>query len=264
MLRRRPGFTLIEMLVVIAIIAVLAAILFPVFSRVRENGRKTKCLANLQQISKAMDLYCSDYGGFIVNWCVSHPSAGSAPNPLNDPASHIVTWDISIGKYLKTQEVFKCGSNRNLARPDVGRNARAYCMTRYSQRIVGQVASGWETSWGHFKDNIPKPTETVLLFEKGDNPPGSWGDACGENIFESHNGPFIENYDPANVAPNGDYQGTDINVRTFHGKGKNLLFVDGHAKFYTIDSGPFAKTGVLPVGGTSVRGLVWTKENWPR
>jgi len=44
------GFTLIELVVVIAILAVLAAILFPVFDRARENARRTCCLSNQKQI----------------------------------------------------------------------------------------------------------------------------------------------------------------------------------------------------------------------
>ncbi|HJN16812.1 MAG TPA: DUF1559 domain-containing protein [Armatimonadota bacterium] len=55
------GFTLIEVLVVIAIIAVLAAILFPVFSRARESGRKATCISNIRQIGMAFLMYADDY-----------------------------------------------------------------------------------------------------------------------------------------------------------------------------------------------------------
>jgi prepilin-type N-terminal cleavage/methylation domain-containing protein/prepilin-type processing-associated H-X9-DG protein len=59
--RERAGFTLIEMLVVIAIIAVLAAILFPVFARARAKARSTRCIANLKQIGNAYMMYSDDY-----------------------------------------------------------------------------------------------------------------------------------------------------------------------------------------------------------
>jgi prepilin-type N-terminal cleavage/methylation domain-containing protein/prepilin-type processing-associated H-X9-DG protein len=55
------GFTLIELLIVIAIIALLAAILFPVFSRARENARRSSCASNLKQIGLGMMQYAQDY-----------------------------------------------------------------------------------------------------------------------------------------------------------------------------------------------------------
>ena len=55
------GFTLIEVLVVVAIIAVLASIIFPVFSSARAKARSTRCVANLKQIGLAVDMYATDY-----------------------------------------------------------------------------------------------------------------------------------------------------------------------------------------------------------
>ena len=59
--RTATGFTLIELLIVVAIIGILAALLFPVFSRARENGRRTSCLNNLKQLGTAFKMYAQDY-----------------------------------------------------------------------------------------------------------------------------------------------------------------------------------------------------------
>ncbi|MBM3459741.1 MAG: DUF1559 domain-containing protein, partial [Armatimonadetes bacterium] len=58
---RKRAFTLIALLVVIAIIDILAAIPFPVFARAREAARKSNCLSNLSQPGKAMLMYAQDY-----------------------------------------------------------------------------------------------------------------------------------------------------------------------------------------------------------
>lgn len=50
-----------EILFVIAIIAVLAAILFPVFSRAREGGRRTQCISNMRQLGVATRTYMDDF-----------------------------------------------------------------------------------------------------------------------------------------------------------------------------------------------------------
>ena len=57
---KHSGFTLIEMLVVIGIIAVLAAVLFPVFTHVREKARASACLSNYHQIGLAVHMYAQD------------------------------------------------------------------------------------------------------------------------------------------------------------------------------------------------------------
>lgn len=63
MQRKRGGFTLVEILTVVAIIVILATILFPVFSRARENARKAQCASTLKQIGLAWRMYANDCDG---------------------------------------------------------------------------------------------------------------------------------------------------------------------------------------------------------
>lgn len=64
--RGRAAFTLVEMLVVIAIIAALAALLFPVFVQARESARQATCVSNCRQLGMANLLYAQDFDERIV------------------------------------------------------------------------------------------------------------------------------------------------------------------------------------------------------
>src|ERR1700733_15695795 len=62
---RRRGFTLVELLVVISIIAVLIAILLPAITRAQSAARRTACMSNLHQIGIAIVNYTDESGGYI-------------------------------------------------------------------------------------------------------------------------------------------------------------------------------------------------------
>ena len=61
--KKKAGFTLIELMIVIAIIAILAAILVPNFLKARAQGQLTACKSNLKNMATALEMYASDFGG---------------------------------------------------------------------------------------------------------------------------------------------------------------------------------------------------------
>lgn len=61
--RYRSAFTLVELLVVIAVLSLLAALLFPSFAKARSQARRTACVSNLKQIGMAFHMYRQDFDG---------------------------------------------------------------------------------------------------------------------------------------------------------------------------------------------------------
>jgi prepilin-type N-terminal cleavage/methylation domain-containing protein/prepilin-type processing-associated H-X9-DG protein len=98
----RKAFTLIELLIVIAIIALLAAILFPVFSRARENARRSSCQSNLKQIGLGIAQYAQDYDERLVQRRYVFSTT---------PSTTYYSWKIALDPYIKSTQVWICPSN---------------------------------------------------------------------------------------------------------------------------------------------------------
>jgi len=105
-LRKRKGFTLIEMLVVIVIIGILIGLLLPVLSRVKEKALRAQCASNLHQICLALIQYAMDFDqqfpsvtGFIND---STDEKNIAPG--DGPESLGLLYD----RYVPDANVFRC------------------------------------------------------------------------------------------------------------------------------------------------------------
>lgn len=116
LLTRRNGFSLIELLTVIAIIAILAAVIFPVMAMVKNRARENQCMTNLHQISMAAQMFKTDNRRYpdILGARVLDTSKnvwGGSEDP--PPAIFENSKDVYLfAEYVKTAQMFHCPSSK--------------------------------------------------------------------------------------------------------------------------------------------------------
>lgn len=203
-LTRSPrGFTLVEILVVVAIIAILAAILFPVFARARENARRVSCQSNLKQMALGFAQYTQDYNGKYPNR-FSGPLAGG--------------WVATLQPYLKSTQLFQCPSETTP--PDT----TTFSSPGYTDYSVN-LYLGWNTINGGTNDgkNVAILTQPALSVLVADSQ-GSL--ATGTSLA------YDTGCDYHLGCQAGLARFTEDARTQRHLDGQNLAFCDGHVKWY--------------------------------
>lgn len=200
---RRHAFTLIELLTVIALIAILMAILIPVVGRMRAAAQSSDCLSTLRQWGIILQLYAQD-------------NQGGAPNPWLPPhednnTDTAIAWTgpLVAGGYVPQPEAYEmlvCPTTDTVA----GNGTTCYGMNR-------RLAAWNERHW--YVRNMINPTRTIVLGDGGINP--NWGvDRQGSA------GATISHPDEAS---------RDWDTLGFReiGNTANVLFADGHVEALT-------------------------------
>ena len=83
--RRFTGFTLVELLLVLAIVTLLVTLIVPSLQQAREAGRRMQCGSKMRQTMVLTEMYYGDFK-YLLPWCATetYPGAGT-PNPSNNP-----------------------------------------------------------------------------------------------------------------------------------------------------------------------------------
>lgn len=111
-LRNRRGFTLVELLVVVAIIALLAGVALPVFTRSRSRADRTTCISNIRQIGVACSAYVDDWeGAFPAAWNEWNTPRFAASGPYPEGTPGIVE---TLTAYGARADLWRCPSDTGL------------------------------------------------------------------------------------------------------------------------------------------------------
>lgn len=153
--RPAGGFTLVEMLVVIVIIAALAAVIFPMAARIREKASENKCISQLRSWGTVMALYSADNSGNIEvrNW-----------NSIGNPGSSYTVYWSSTNTYqdgFNTLAQMRCcpALKGDDAKSGNGNSLTAYALTDATGSSAGTKAAQYSLS------KIKNPSRFVLMIE---------------------------------------------------------------------------------------------------
>lgn len=119
--QQRRGFTLLELLLVVAIIAILMALLLPALGSAKERARRIHCISNLRQVSLAFRLFALDHDGKYP-WFLRRDEGGT----YGPRAAEIWRNVICVSNELGTPKILVCPSDTDTTAVAIDWSANAF------------------------------------------------------------------------------------------------------------------------------------------
>jgi prepilin-type N-terminal cleavage/methylation domain-containing protein/prepilin-type processing-associated H-X9-DG protein len=212
-----PAFSLIELLVVVAVVSILAALVMPALSSAKQRAWSVSCQANLHQIGLTMRLFADENGEYYPE------SGGELPWGATNRVTGKFGWMEQIYSFTQNTNVYHCPGNVQLPLAEQGPfNYFNGCNAAYVE--AGAYAPVKTT-------RIRFPSAFVLN-----------GDTAGLQVFtdptiiSSATDPLApldaDKNDSLQNCVGGPVNGSPFELWQIHNKGQNILFADGHSQWY--------------------------------
>ena len=245
------GFTLVELLVVIAVIALLMAILLPALSKAREQGKRVVCLHNMTQLQISWGLYCENNNerlpgsnvGFSpecpcgakncwIDWPCPTPSLSCNPTKQDWIDKSIKAG--KLWKYVGEIKIYACpvAPKDEMVTYTIVDSMNGWCQWNPSSVTLSQKVT--------IRNQIKRPSERIVFLDETRPGAGSWG------IYYARE------------------QWADPPPATRHGSGVSFSFVDGHADYLKYRD-PLTKNVIFGDTASCNQDLYWLqKAVWGR
>jgi prepilin-type N-terminal cleavage/methylation domain-containing protein/prepilin-type processing-associated H-X9-DG protein len=220
----RDAFTLIELLTVITIIGILAAIIIPVTGKVRESARRANCVSNLRQTGIVIQLYAQDHKDSLpgpLRGTYGPYPVGNSQIFIDKVQSYLTNQQVLIKDQLKIT-IFECPAWAGIIPPDKQRNLGAsgnggncYAL-EWNYHIIPGDASSAVRPFG-YPDGADK--SEPLRFGQIERPSRS---------------PAIFDLD---AMERKSYKGDEgVAQKPVHGDIRNTLYFDGHVAAVNVNN----------------------------
>ena len=214
---KKEGFTLIEQLVVIAIIAILMAILMPALNRVKEQGKRSTCLSNLKQLTLAWIMYADENDDNLVNgdsgeysihqneepWVQRDWSSGMTEKEKERAIRQGALWP-----YTKELRLYKCPTVNKIVRS--GSQEKILRTYSVSDSMNCKDWPNMNAKMIKKRLDIPNPAYRIVFVDDGGTNPSALG---GWTVYVQEE----RWWDPPPVR---------------HGDGTTFSFADGHSDYH--------------------------------
>jgi hypothetical protein len=180
----RSGFTILDVIIVVAIISILLALLSPALSRAQEQARRTVCAANMKQTGLGITMWVGDHKGVLPQVEFAEMDVPQTPRrlQLGNLGEYEQDWDglglLVSNQYISSPEIFYCPSHTGEHSYDRYRAA----WNQDDQEIVLNYHYRWLKSRDQFLDNL---NPDVTLVTDGLRTVSDYSHGSGNNMLKA-------------------------------------------------------------------------------